>query len=42
MQWFVNIKPLADKAKDAVKTEKIKIIPERNRILKLEYKKVII
>ncbi len=29
MQWFVNIKPLADKAKDAVKTEKIKIIPER-------------
>ena len=29
MQWFVNIKPLADKAIDAVKTEKIKIIPER-------------
>ena len=29
MQWFVNIKPLADKAIDAVKNEKIKIIPER-------------
>ena len=29
MQWFVNIKPLAEKAINAVKNEDIKIIPER-------------
>ena len=29
MQWFVNIKPLAEKAINAVKNENIKIIPER-------------
>ena len=29
MQWFVNIKPLAKKAINAVKNEDIKIIPER-------------
>lgn len=29
MQWFVNIKPLAEKAINAVKNKDIKIIPER-------------
>jgi len=29
MQWFVNIKPLAEKAIKAVKDDNIKIIPER-------------
>jgi valyl-tRNA synthetase len=28
-QWFVKIKPLADKAKEAVKTDEVKIFPSR-------------